>query len=100
VNSQQIYEELKDVAEKLGITVSEQSFKQTAIRVKSGLCTVRGKRIYIMDKHASINKKTGLLVDCLSQMPHEEIYVIPAVREMLMAESSKNIQNNLDPLKS
>ena len=100
MNSQQVYEALKDVAEKLGITVSEQSFKQTAIRVKSGLCTVRGKRMYIMDKHASINKKTGLLVDCLSQMPHEEIYVIPAVREMLKAESNKIISNKPEPIKS
>ena len=90
MNSKQVYEAMKDLAEKLDITVSEQSFKQTAIRVESGLCRVRGKWMFIMDKNASLKKKTRLLADCLSEMPHEEIYVVPAVREMLRS-GSKNI---------
>jgi len=78
-----IYQELKDLAEKLDITVSEQNFRSTGIKAKSGLCKVKGNYLYIIDKHKSIYKKNKLLAECLSQMAHEEIYVVPAVRDLL-----------------
>ena len=79
---EQIYQELKDLAEKLGITVSEQNLRKTGISVKSGICKVKGKQIFIMDKHKSIIKKNEILTSFLKEMPHEDIYVIPAVREL------------------
>ncbi|MBW1836506.1 MAG: hypothetical protein JRF71_10290 [Deltaproteobacteria bacterium] len=36
-----------------------------------------------MDKHISIHEKNELLAYCLSQLPHEGIYVIPAVRTII-----------------
>ena len=30
-----------------------------------------------------IHEKIELLAECLSEMPHEEMYIIPAVRELL-----------------
>ena len=78
-----IYQELKDLAEKLDITVSEQNFRSTGVKAKSGLCKVKGNYLYIIDKHKSIHKKNKLLAECLRQMPHEEIYVVPAVRDLL-----------------
>ena len=58
---EQIYQELKDLAEKLGIHVSEQNFRTTGIAVKSGLCKVKGQPMLIVDKHKSIRKKIGIL---------------------------------------
>ena len=49
-----IYQELKDLAEKLGITVKEENFKKTGIHVKSGLCKIKGEQFFIMDKHKKI----------------------------------------------
>jgi len=80
---EEIYQQLKELAEKLDITVSEQNFRNTGIKVKSGLCRVKGKNLFIMDKHESVYKKNRLLASCLSRMPHENIYVVPAIREML-----------------
>lgn len=80
---EQIYQELKDLAEKLEITVSEQNLRTTGIKVKSGLCKVRGKDLFIMDKHKSVHKKIDLLATQLAQLPHEDVYIVPAVREML-----------------
>ena len=80
---EQIYQELKDLVEKLGITVSEQNLGKTGLNVKSGLCKVKGKQIFIMDKHKSIYKKNVLLISCLKELPHEDIYVVPAVRELI-----------------
>ena len=80
---EQIYQELKDLAEKLGITVSEQNLRKTGISVKSGICKVKGKQIFIMNKHKSIKKKNMILTSFLKELPHEDIYVVPAVRELI-----------------
>ena len=78
-----LYQELKDLAERMQITVSEQNLKATGIKVKSGLCRVKGQNMFIMDKHKSLQKKIDLLAEQLAAMPHEDMYLIPAVRELL-----------------
>jgi ABC-type enterochelin transport system substrate-binding protein len=86
----QIYQELKDLAEKLEITVSEQNFRNTGIKVKSGLCKVKGKNMFIMDKHKSIHKKIDALASQLTEFPHEELYVMPAIREILEKKGTQD----------
>ena len=87
---EQIYQELKDLAEKLTLTVSEQNLRTAGIKVKSGLCTVKGKDMFIMDKHKSIHKKIKILAAQLADMPHEDIFLIPAIREMLNKYGDKS----------
>ena len=80
---EQIYQELIDLAEKLEITVLEQNLRKTGVKAKSGLCKVKGKYLFIMDKHKSIYKKIKILSSHLAHMPHEDVYIVPAVRELL-----------------
>ena len=89
---EQMYQELKDLAEKLAVTVSEQNLRTAGIKVKSGLCKVKGNDLFIMDKHKSIHKKIRILAAQLSGMSHEDVYVMPAVREILdqYGDKSKN----------
>ncbi len=46
-----LYRELVELAEKLQVSVSEQNLRITGIKVKSGLCKVKGEYVFIMDKH-------------------------------------------------
>ncbi len=78
-----LYQELKELAEKLGITVAEQNFRNTGIRVKSGFCKIKDQDHCIIDKHIKVNKKADVLAECINEHPHEDIYVVPAVREYL-----------------
>lgn len=80
---EQLYQHLKELAEKFDITVSEANFRKVGIHVRSGFCKVEGKNRFIMDKHAKIYEKIETLASFLSTLPHEERYVIPAVREVL-----------------
>ncbi len=80
---EQIYQDLKELAEKLGVTVSEQNLRKTGIKVKSGLCKVKGKKLFIMDKHISFHEKNEILSSCLSKFHHEDIFMVPALREYL-----------------
>lgn len=85
-----IYQELKDLAEKLAVTVSEQNLRAAGIKVRSGLCKVKGKDLFIIDKHKSVHKKIRILATQLAKMPHEEVYVIPAVRDILNKYGAKS----------
>jgi len=80
---EQIYQELNDLAEKLQITVSEQNFRNTGVKVQSGMCKVKGKDFLIVDKHKSIHKKIKILALHLAAMAHEDIFVVPTIRELL-----------------
>ena len=80
---EQIYQALKDLAEKLEINVSEQNLRTAGIKVRSGLCKVKGRNMFIMDKHKSVHKKIKILASYLAQIPHENVFVMPAVRELL-----------------
>ncbi|UCF94872.1 MAG: hypothetical protein JSW39_12220 [Desulfobacterales bacterium] len=91
MKSEQLYQELKNLAEKLDITVTEQNLRISGIKVKSGLCKVKGKNLFIMDKHKSVHKKIKVLASQLAQMRHEDIYVVPAVREVLHKYASEKI---------
>jgi hypothetical protein len=79
----QLYQELKDLAERMQVSVSEQNLKVTGLKVRSGLCIVKGQKLFVMDKHKSLQKKIKILAAELSVIPHEDMYIIPAVRELL-----------------
>ena len=79
----QLYQDLKELAEKLDVTVSEQNLRSTGIKAKSGICKVKGKSILIVDKRLSFNDKNEILAECLSKLPHENIFMVPALRDFL-----------------
>lgn len=83
MKSEQTYQDLKELAEKLGVTVSEQNLRSTGIKVKSGLCKVKGKNILIIDKKIAFQDKNEILASCLSKLPYEDIFMVPALREFL-----------------
>lgn len=80
---EQIFEELKDLAEKLGVSVSEQSFRTTGIPVQSGFCLIKGEMHCIIDRNISLTKKCQVLAKSLAHLPHENLYVVPTVRDLI-----------------
>ena len=86
MNPEQLYQDLKELAEKLGVSVLEHNLRKTGIQVKSGLCKVKGKKLFILDKHKSLNDKNEILLSCIRKIPHEDIYIVPYLREMLKSD--------------
>jgi len=81
---EQMYQHLKELAEKLHIAVLEQNLRNApGIKVKSGLCTVKGEKRFIMDKRRPFYEKNEMLAACLGKMSHENVYVVPAVRDFI-----------------
>lgn len=89
----QIYQYLVDLAEKLGIDVSVQNLKISGFPVKSGLCKIKGKNRIVLDKHISQDDRIDILVDCLRPFPIDDIYIVPAIRDLFSHGEKKNEQN-------
>jgi hypothetical protein len=85
----QLYHDLKELAEKLGISILEHNFRTTGMKAKSGYCKVKGKTIIILDKHKTMEEKIEVILSCLSETPHENIYIVPYLRELLNKYSIK-----------
>lgn len=79
----EIYQHLKDIAEKLNVHVTEENLKKTGPRVKSGFCKVRNQQKFIMDKHVSLREKSELLASFVAGLSLDAIYIVPAVREYI-----------------
>lgn len=89
MSPEKLYQHLKELSEKLGVTVAEQSFKQVNLAVQSGFCRVKGKDMFIMDRNLPIAKKNVVLASFLKGQPHENVFVPPAVREVLDRKNKK-----------
>lgn len=83
MKQEQLYQELKNVSEQLGVIVQEKSFKNTGLKVKSGHCIVKDEERFIIDRNKKIRKKIKILATFISTLKHEDVYVIPAVRETI-----------------
>ena len=85
----QLYQNLLELAEKLGINVTEENLKISGLKVKSGLCTLKGEKKFIMDKKKSAKDKAVILAECLCEFQFDDIYIVPAVREFLDKQKVK-----------
>lgn len=92
---EQIYQGLKDLADRFGIGVSEQRLSTENLKVKSGLCKIKGQSVMILDKQLPIYKKNYILATCLSNIPHDDIFVIPVIREFLDKHRKSVLMENL-----
>jgi len=70
---QQIYDKLKEFAGQLDVSVCEHNFRTSGIKVKSGFCNLKGKRIFVMDKHESVKNKSHILGSWLCSMEQENV---------------------------
>jgi AAA+ ATPase superfamily predicted ATPase len=93
MKSETIFEGLKDLAQKLGITVSEQNFRRLGVRAKSGFCIVKGKSMFFVDKKSAISEKIEVLSSYLATLPTDHIYIVPAIRQRLQS-AQKGVQGD------
>ncbi len=79
------YQHLEDLAQQLGISIRYEDLYDPEVPATSGLCKVRGRHFYIMDRSKSLPDKIRLLSQCLCRMDLDSVYLLPAIRELLNA---------------
>ena len=79
-----LLEELKTVAQGLGIRVREERLlREVGYRVRSGACRVRDTNLVLLDRGLPLGAQIEVLVDVLAARSIEAIYLSPAVRRLL-----------------
>ena len=69
---------LEELANKLGIEV-----RWDALGSEGGICTLRGKRILMVDQSLNDLSKIDVMAEALCEEAIDEIYILPEVREIL-----------------
>lgn len=73
---------LEELADKLGIPIRYEIIKDE-LTGPGGLCRVDGKFILIIDSTAIAKEKIEIMTDALRRFDLDNIYVRPALRELL-----------------
>lgn len=78
-----ILQQLEDLANKLGITVRHETVSVEESSGAGGLCRLKGEYVLILYSQASGQEKIRIVVEALKQFPLNDIYIKPALRELL-----------------
>ena len=79
----EMHQHLKELAERLNITVSEQNLRKSGVNAQSGFCIVKNHKMFILDKKKSTFEKNTILASFLSKEINDDIYIMPAVRDFI-----------------
>ncbi len=79
----EIHDELVEAAKKLGITVRKESGN-----FRSGYCKINEEEVILLNKSAPIESLSGILAKTISKREVDNIFLKPAVRDMI--ENEKN----------
>ena len=80
---EEIFQHLKELAERLNIIVSEQNLRKSGVNAQSGICIVKNQKLFILDKNKTTSEKNTIMASFLSKTINDDIYVMPAVREFI-----------------
>ena len=77
-HAKELFELLYETAVNAGIEVIEDRINR-----KGGVCRLKEKIMVVYDAHASLNERNRLILDAISQMNLDYIYLPPRVRELV-----------------
>ena len=83
----QILDLLEELAESLGLEISHEPIRldeELGTR-PGGFCLFKGRRLIIVNPHASVREKIRILSEGIKHCDLERIYIRPILRELLDA---------------
>jgi len=89
MDAQALFAELEDLLRRLGVTIKSERLATTAPWVKGGLYKVKGQTCCLIDSSAPLSETNDVLLDAVAQLDLEDVYIKPAVRELIAPHKSK-----------
>lgn len=84
MTNESILEELENISTKLGLVVRYEKGD-----FAGGLCRVIDEKYIIVNKKLSAEKKINLIARELSKLDIENVFILPAVKEIILENSEK-----------
>ena len=83
MNDEIILSYLEELAEKLEILVRDENINIEESSSTGGLCRVEEQYILILNSKSTVKEKIKVMIEALNQFDLSDIYVKPAIRELL-----------------
>ena len=83
MNEEVLLYQLEELAEKLEILVRDENINVEESSSTGGLCRVEGEYVLLLNSKATVKEKIQVIVKALRQFDLSDIYVKPAIRELL-----------------
>lgn len=83
MNEEVLLYQLEELAEKLEISVRDENINVEESSSTGGLCRVEGKYVLLLHSKVTVKEKIQVMVKALQQFDLSDIYVKPAIRELL-----------------
>jgi hypothetical protein len=81
---QSLLDELKTVAERLGLEVREERLlREVGYRVRSGACRLRESEMIFLERGLPVSAQIDVLVDELAGRRLDDVYLSPAARALV-----------------
>lgn len=84
MTQQQTYDEMKLVAEELGLTVRVELGD-----FDGGICTVHEKRVVLINRRHPLAKRINVIARALHEVGLGDVFLKPALREAIDDETAK-----------
>ncbi|MBC8145192.1 MAG: hypothetical protein H7X80_06370 [bacterium] len=88
MTSQQIYEELKIVAEQKGLPVRLEMGD-----FDGGICTVKERRVILINRRHDLPRRVHVIARALYASGLDDVFVKPAIREIIDDEMARTRVN-------
>ena len=75
--------QMEELAGRLGIEIRYGTIPGEDSHRTGGLCRVKGKYMLIIHSRLTVKEKIGVLIKNLKGFEMDDVYVIPAIRELL-----------------
>ena len=97
-----IIEQLEELIKRFGVQIRHEPIKQDedSINVVGGLCLLKGEYVLIINSKAAIRDKIRALGMALKHFDHENIYMMPVLRELLEGIPEQERFNLIDKERS
>jgi hypothetical protein len=85
MDEQFIIDQLEELAKRFGIQIRYEPIKQDEdlVKIVGGLCLLRGEYVLIIDSKAAMGDKIRTFAEALRHFDLDQIYLKPALRELL-----------------
>ena len=82
-----LLQSLVELAEKLSVRVIFKNLKDDEFVIKSGMCSIKGDTLIIIDSRVSLEEKVKTLCKELKKFNLDNIFISPAMRDILQGQN-------------
>lgn len=93
MNTEYLLNQLEELAGRLGIGIRYENVNVEESSLAGGFCRIKEKYVLIIQPQATVPEKVRIITEALKTFPLGDIYVKPALRELIEA-----VSNDPDPL--